>query len=254
MRDSLRLLELRSILGFFARSALFLVLDSMSWSEGAAPAGAQGVFQDFEVPDPIRISKAERYVRRHFGSSLNGLRLLELGVAKGGLADRLNREGMRCFGVDINPRTLADIDIVQHDLNKGLPNYQELFDVIFAGEVIEHVFDDIALLRSCWAQLRGGGLFIATVPNLVFSVNRLRMLFGGLPLFSYAPYHYHIYTVEVLRHRLQNVGFSVLHTCSSHILFSSRRNRLGVVFEWLGDIAPALGAHVIMAATRDRTY
>lgn len=223
----------------------------MSYSEtGIAASGVQGTFKDFEVPDPIRIAKVERYVRRYFDCSLRGRRLLELGIAKGGLADRLKQDGVQCFGVDVNPRYLAGVDSVRHDLNSGIPEYQEPFDVIFAGEVIEHVFDDVALVTDCWTRLSPGGLFVVTVPNLAFSVNRLRILLGKLPLFSYAPYHYHIYTAAALSRMLKSVGFTVLHTTSSHVLFSTRRSRVGVVFEWLGDVAPTFGAHIITIATR----
>jgi 2-polyprenyl-3-methyl-5-hydroxy-6-metoxy-1,4-benzoquinol methylase len=209
----------------------------------------QDAFRKFEVPDPIRIEKVARLVRAHF-QSLSGIRVLECGIAKGGLADILNREGAKCFGVDINPRVLAGVTIARADLNEGIPDFKTEFDVIFAGEVMEHLFDDEKFIASTRELLRPGGILMLTVPNLAFSMNRLRVLLGMMPLFAYAPYHYHFYTKCVLVELLERHGFKTTGFTSSHVLFSSRRNRVGAIFEVLGDVFPSWGAHLIVRAEK----
>lgn len=206
-------------------------------------------FENFEVPDPVRIKKAIRFIRRYF-LGIKDLNILECGIAKGGVADRLRTEGANCFGVDINPREIEGVEIIQADLNEGLPEFKVKFDVIFAGEVMEHLFDDEKFVSDCRQVLKTGGLLVITVPNLVFSVNRLRILFGRTPLFAYAPYHYHIYNKRVLENLIKQGGFEVLKTISSHILFSTRRNKFGRIFEILGDIFPSFGAHLIIFAKK----
>lgn len=209
----------------------------------------QKVFEDFEVPDPIRISKALDFVRNYF-ESIEGLNVLDCGVTKGGFADLLSREGAICHGIDINRREMPGIEIVQADLNKGMPKFDKEFDLVCAGELIEHIYDDDKFIRQCNDLLRPNGLFIATVPNLVFIVNRILMLIGKLPRFVYAPYHYHIYTKTLLQDLLARNGFEVIKFSSSHLLFSTRRNKLGRCFELLGDIFPTLGAHLIVFAKK----
>lgn len=209
----------------------------------------QSVFENYQVPDAIRIRKVCTFVRKHF-PNLSGISLLECGIARGGLAEVLSREGAICYGVDINPRSIPGVEIVRADLNKGFPRFATLFDVIFAGEVMEHLFDDVAFVASCRELLKPGGLLIVTVPNLVFGVNRLLMLFGKMPMFAHAPYHYHIYTKKTLGELIERQGFRILKFSSSHVLFSTRRNRLGRIFEILGDIFPSFGAHLIVFATR----
>lgn len=42
----------------------------------------QEVFEKFEVPDPIRIKKAIKFIRRHFNRKVEGLNILECGITK----------------------------------------------------------------------------------------------------------------------------------------------------------------------------
>ena len=211
----------------------------------------QDVFREFEVPDPIRIEKAARFVRAQF-PVVQGITLLECGIARGGLADTLKGEGARCFGIDINPRNdIPGVEIRQADLNGGFPDFGTHFDVLFAGEVMEHLFDDGKFVREARELLKPEGILILTVPNLVFSVNRIRMFFGKTPSFAYAPYHYHMYTRRTLEDLLRSNGFAIADVTSSHVLFSTRRNAaFGRVFEILGDLFPSFGAHLIVCAKK----
>jgi 2-polyprenyl-3-methyl-5-hydroxy-6-metoxy-1,4-benzoquinol methylase len=211
----------------------------------------QDVFERFEVPDPIRIQKVAARVRRHFGS-LAGKKLLECGVVKGGLADVLAGDGAVCYGVDIHPRSgIGNTRTFVADLNDGFPDFGTAFDIVFAGEVMEHLFDDGAFIRRAVALLRPGGMLALTVPNLFFAPNRVRMLFGAMPLFAYEPYHYHLYSKRSLVRMLSGAGLSVQRVVSSHILFSRRRVPvLGRIFELLGDLMPSFGAHLIVFAVK----
>lgn len=49
---------------------------------------------------------------------------------------------------------------------------------------------------------------------------------------------------------IQQQGFEILKIISSHILFSTRRNKFGRIFEILGNIFPSLGAHLIICAKK----
>ena len=209
----------------------------------------QRVFEDFTVPDPIRIEKSIKLIRQYF-NKVKGLDILECGIARGGIADLLSREGANCFGIDINSRHIENVKIFQADLNDGFPEFGGKFDVIFAGEVIEHLFDDSKFVKDCRNLIKPDGLLIITVPNLVFSANRILMLFGKMPMFAFAPYHYHVYNKKILNNLLKENGFEILKTISSHILFSTRRNKFGKIFEILGDIFPSFGAHLIVCAKK----
>ena len=209
----------------------------------------QEVFNDFEVPDPVRIRKAIKFIKKQLPDFKNA-RILECGAAKGGVADLLSREGVECVAVDINPRKFPGVRFIQRDLNSGFPDDIGSFDVVFAGEVMEHIFNDSDFLQSARRVLKPSGFLILTVPNLLFGVNRLLMLFGQMPKFAYAPYHYHFYNKRELAGLIEEAGFEIEKITSSHVLFSTRRNKLGAIFEWLGDVFPAFGAHLIVFAKK----
>jgi len=208
----------------------------------------QEIFENFEVPDPVRIQKSAKLVRRYFNNKIEGLNILECGVANGGLTDLFSKESANCFGIDINPRQISGVKVIQADLNERFPDFDIKFDVIFAGEVIEHLFDDDKFIKNCREFLKPNGLLIITTPNLVFGPNRILMLFGKMPMFAFAPYHYNIYNKKIIENLIKQEGFEILKTISSHILFSTRRNKLGRIFEILGDIFPSFGAHLIVCA------
>jgi SAM-dependent methyltransferase len=57
------------------------------------------------------------------------------------------------------------------------------YDIIFCGEVIEHLFSPDALLRDLRELLSSSGVLILSTPNLGYYLNRLLLLFGISPFF-----------------------------------------------------------------------
>ncbi len=217
--------------------------------------GRQQAFEDFSVPDRVRISKAKKWFERNGHlSPTRRISVLEIGYARGGFLDNLAEYGnIAKYAVDINDRQCGDdISFHKHDCNRGLPDFGTTsFDIVFAGEVIEHVFDDRQFLSSIRSVLKPRGTLCLTTPNLFFLATRIAMPFGRMPFFAYAPYHYHFYSVDSICKLVSDSGFDITEVTSSHILFSSRRNRaIGRIFEALGDAFPKLGAHVILFATK----
>lgn len=201
----------------------------------------------FKVPDPQRIRKAIRWLDRCF-PALGGM--LDVGYATGSFADLLATRGWKCTGLDINPHDGSIVKTIQCDLNEGFPVEAEAYELVTAGEVIEHMVDEGAFLDECRRVLKPGGLLLVTTPNLSYLLNRVLVPLGKLPLFVYAPYHYHFHTRKTIVRLLQEHGFSIEKVTSSHILYSRRRHWTGWVFEWLGDLFPTFGAHLIVFARK----
>lgn len=57
------------------------------------------------------------------------------------------------------------------------------FDVIFCGEVIEHLFSPDDLLRDIRSLMHSNSILILSTPNLSYYINRILLLFGLTPLF-----------------------------------------------------------------------
>ncbi len=63
---------------------------------------------------------------------------------------------------------------------------EEKHDFIFAGEIIEHLYNPDGLLCSCLKALHPDGYFVITTPNLACIYNRVSLLWGW-SLLNYFP-------------------------------------------------------------------
>lgn len=96
---------------------------------------------------------------------------LELGCGTGKLAREMTLSGQRVIGVDLRPEGLEQIRsldpsamLVRADATR-LPFRQDVFDVITALDVIEHV-DDHAALLEVRRVIRESGKVILSVPAM----------------------------------------------------------------------------------------
>src|SRR5438874_1803033 len=84
--------------------------------------------------------------------------------------DELNIKGVKHYGVDReNPNdplpddyTFAKVELN----NESLPFEDETFDVIMASHVIEHVNDQLGLMKEIFRTLKVGGLVYIECPSV----------------------------------------------------------------------------------------
>jgi SAM-dependent methyltransferase len=104
------------------------------------------------------------------------------------------------------------IDARECDLNRSpLPFENQAFDLIFAGEVIEHLVDTDGFLSELHGCVRPGGSVLITTHNLVYFENHFRILLGLYPIWvNYSlrgSGHVRAYTPRVLKKQLFEHGF-----------------------------------------------
>lgn len=208
----------------------------------------QNVYRKYDVPDKYRIGKVLSIVKSYFGGRKGSV--LELGICDDSVAELLSNDGWKCFGVDINSRKIKNVEIMRADLNVKF-SHNKKFDLIFAGEIVEHIFNDRKFIKEIHDHLEPRGLFVLTTPNLHYSLNRIRILFG-MESDTFAHCHYHTYSIKEMKSILKRAGFSRIYRVSStHVLISSVRfGWLGTFFEWLGGIFPSFGRNMIIAAVK----
>ena len=124
-----------------------------------------------------------------------GAPLLDIGCGGGLLAPHLP-PGYRHVGADLSETALAvaaehGVEPVQADVS-ALPFDDGAFDVVVAGEVLEHVTDLDAVVGEACRVLRPGGLFVCdtiadTLVARIVLVTIAERLPGGPPLHCHDP-------------------------------------------------------------------
>jgi methionine biosynthesis protein MetW len=151
-----------------------------------------------------------------------GERLLDLGCWTGAFLARVQRAERyrQLVGVDfvaegVDSARARGFDARVVDLNVDpLPFPDAHFDGVVHLAVLEHVFDPFAVIREVHRVLRPSGEFVIAVPNVASFTNRLRILFGRIPVTSSDPGwdggHLHYFSKHALDHFLADEGFEVL--------------------------------------------
>ena len=117
-------------------------------------------------------------------------KVLDLGCGTGFFCLQIQEAtGAMVCGVDISSEATKvamsrGIDARQCDVNQGLCFEDESFDLVFCGEIIEHVFDPDYLLDEIERVLVPSGHLVLSTPNLAAWYNRLLLLLGIQPIFT----------------------------------------------------------------------
>jgi SAM-dependent methyltransferase len=137
-----------------------------------------------------------------------GYRVLDLGCGTGGVLRALEpvcRDGV-LIGMDLFPDALTlarrrvACELVQGDVHH--PPFTQPFDLIGSFDVLEHLDDDVGVLRSMHKMLAPGGALLLTVPAHMSLWSRL----------DEVGHHCRRYEPGELEGRLGECGFSVEHS------------------------------------------
>lgn len=136
-------------------------------------------------------------------------------------------------GFDVDAQSLAVLRrafpgerFVEADVTAGVPSEERgAYDLVVAGEVLEHVPDADSFLRGCAALLHPGGRLCVTVPNACSPKIGLRALAGRE---SVHPDHRTYYGPRTLTRTLDGAGYELESVASCFAPVAGRGGRLVV--------------------------
>jgi 2-polyprenyl-3-methyl-5-hydroxy-6-metoxy-1,4-benzoquinol methylase len=164
--------------------------------------------------DPPAMQPRRAFLLEHVGS---GERVLDVGCGEGRFAAELARAGAEVVGIDVAAEPLRRARALHPELDLRLvraeaawPLRDASFDVVWAGEVIEHIADTAGWLSEVRRVLRPGGALLLSTPDH----GRLRMLLWALAPRTFEAHfdprtdHLRFYTRRALTELLEDFGFS----------------------------------------------
>lgn len=169
--------------------------------------------------------------------------LIDIGAGPGIFVSQAQKEGWNANGIE--PATWG----VKHaqdaygiSLHQGgfeaLEQFPEgSFDVVTLFDVIEHVVDPNALVRSAARVTRSGGLLVLTTPRFDSALAKLM----GRKWYCIFPAHIHYFTRKSLSRTLTQAGYTITEE-KKHTRHLPARYLLKRVMKMLGFSAPDTGA------------
>ncbi len=153
-------------------------------------------------------------------------RLLDVGCASGWLVQHANARGWQAQGVELSPEAAGEarargLDVFRGDLlEAGLPAAH--FDLVYMGDVLEHVPDCRAVVTEVARILKPGGWFYLRGPITTHSLARALALrvYGALGrnlALPETPYHLWEFTPRSLARLVVACGMTVVRVRQSKI-------------------------------------
>jgi 2-polyprenyl-6-hydroxyphenyl methylase/3-demethylubiquinone-9 3-methyltransferase len=134
-----------------------------------------GKFKPLHRINPLRISYIKQQTEAHFGCTLQGMSLVDIGCGGGLISEPMAHLGANVTGVDASEKNIAvaslhakksalDIRYLATSA-EALAAAGEQFDIVLALEIIEHVADlDVFYTANC-ALVKPGGMLIMSTMN-----------------------------------------------------------------------------------------
>lgn len=168
----------------------------------------QNSLQTWSESDSFTIERYEQFSK--FISKSN-CKILDIGCNTGRGAAKLKgiNPSFEITGVDVVEKRLSSSDMFKEVIYGSLldlhSKYDNSFDYVVAGEVIEHILpNEVDLfLSKIYKILKTGGTCLLTTPN----PNSLLVLLGNKKIFD-DPSHFSIMPSSILKDKVSKIGFN----------------------------------------------
>jgi len=209
---------------------------------------------DFEMNsiEKIRMKKVLELI----GSKSS--KILDLGCGDGFIMEIFKKNGHKVEGIEIAKNAIMkarkkgfkvyDLSLIE----KWSHEIDQKFDVVFCGEIIEHVFDTDLFLQEVRKVLKSNGSIIMTTPNIASLARRLMLLLGISPhtettARKYDAGHIRYFTRSTLRKLLEENDFKNIFMASSVVNFANN----GTFFStFIAKLFPSFGNNTVLRAKK----
>ncbi len=185
--------------------------------------------------------------------------VLDVGCYDGSYMQEIERAENKVYGIEASEKAVEKakkkkLNVVLGDLEKKWPFGKNFFDVVFLGEVIEHIVTTDFLLSEIKRVLKPKGVLIVTTPNLACLSKRILLFLGKNPYqeasFTFpsnAAGHLREYTKDLLQGFVESKGFELVEYTSDIVSIPYCPQ---VIQRALGVLVPGLGRSLIMKFKR----
>jgi methionine biosynthesis protein MetW len=147
-------------------------------------------------------------------------KILDIGCGRGTLAHFIDFD-IDFYGVDISENAIFEankiyIDAKQINLDADeIPYDNNFFDIAIALDVLEHVYDPLAVIKKIFRVLKSDGKFILSTPNILYEkylkdfVHTRNFPKTSADQLPYDGGHIHFFTYKDIYQLLEKSGFKV---------------------------------------------
>ena len=161
--------------------------------------------------------------------------------------DAIRAVARKTVGIDINREAVERYRAKGYDVrcaDARDPGLNEKFDVVFAGEVIEHIEDQMSFLKGVKHLLKPHGIFIVSTPNAHDVAHHLNRVLRRMDD-DYARCrdigHVVMHSYGTLRLLLERAGFEMLeYYYVNSICLTGRRKAMGIITRAFPDFGESL--------------
>jgi len=182
-------------------------------------------------------------------------KILDAGCYDGTYSALFKKGNNTVYGIDASKDGVArakNLGVIATvgDLEATFPYKDAFFDIVHAGEVIEHLYDTDTFLQECKRVLKKGGHLIITTPNVVSLPRRFFYFFGNGKFFEAsntlsteekAVGHIRFFYKDLLKNFVERDGFRMINYTSDVVNFPG-----GFAWSWLAKVKPTFGRLLIM--------
>lgn len=221
-------------------------------------------YYQIDLDNQIRIEKVKQFLiqarNKYSANAGSKPTILDIGCGQGEIGHGLMSLGFNVFGIDASSACVEKslqkgIHAVEGNVEHRLPYPAKKFDFVFAGEIIEHVFDTKKFLSEIYRVLKPQGTAIITTPNLAHLPDRLRLLVGlnpaqVTPIHEFLHLHIRPFTINTLYAAAEVSGFRVVDIFSTLVVFQRNGDKVVRCSRLLAEAFPSLGSTLIAILER----